>query len=110
MKLNIVLAIPALLGALLLTACGEKAEQATDAAAGAATEAVQDAATATTDAAATAVEAAPAAAEAGGYVPTAEELVPGVTMTQEEIDKQYAEARANTPVAVVPGEEAAPAK
>jgi colicin import membrane protein len=87
MQVKSIFVIPALLGALLLTACGEKAEQATDAAAGAATEAVQDAATATTDAAkdaATAVvEAVPAAAEPGGYVPTPEELIPGETRPVE---------------------------
>jgi hypothetical protein len=87
MQVKSVFVIPALLGALLLTACGEKAEQATDAAAGAATEAVQDAATATTDAAkdaaAAVVEAVPAAAEPGGYVPTPEELIPGETRAVE---------------------------
>lgn len=62
-----------------------------------------------------AVEAAPApvAAEApakssgGGYEPSESERVPGITMTQEELDKLYAEARANTPQPVIPGEEAA---
>ena len=103
MTLNTVLVLPALLGALLLTACGEKAEIATDAAAPA--EVVQEAAPAIPAAAEPA--AAPTATEAGGYTPSAEELIPGITMTQEEVDKQFAEARANTPVATVPGDEPA---
>ena len=103
MTLNTVLVLPALLGALLLTACGEKTEIATDAAAPA--EVVQEAAPAIPAAAEPA--AAPAATEAGGYTPSAEELIPGITMTQEEVDKQFAEARANTPVATVPGDEPA---
>jgi hypothetical protein len=80
-----------LLAALFLTACSEKAADATDAAAGAATEAVDAAAGAATeaagDAAATVDAAAAPAAEApaaeaatgGGYEPTAEERVPGET-------------------------------
>ena len=89
MKLNTLLVVPALLGALLLSACGEKTTEATDAATGAATEALDaaagaatDAATATTEAAATTTEAAPAAADTaggGGYEPTAEERIPGET-------------------------------
>ena len=102
MTLNTVLVLPALLGALLLTACGEKTEIATDAAAPA--EVVQKAEPATP---AAEPAAAPAATEAGGYTPSAEELIPGITMTQEEVDKQFAEARANTPVATVPGDEPA---
>ncbi len=85
MKLNTLLVVPALLGALLLSACGEKAADATDAATGAATEAVgaaTEAAEATTeaagDAAAAVAEAAPAAT-GGGYEPTAEERIPGET-------------------------------
>ena len=105
MKLKSVLILPALLGALLLSACGEKPETATDA--GAPAEAVKEAAPATP--AAEPVSAAPAATSAGGYTPSAEELIPGVTMTKEEVDKQFSEARANTPVATVPGEEPAAA-
>lgn len=41
---------------------------------------------------------------AGGYEPTADERVPGITMSQEEIDKQTAEALANTPMPDIPGE------
>lgn len=78
MKLNTLLVVPALLGALLLSACGEKATEATDAAA-------------TTEAAAPAVDVAPAVevapappaasdtAGGGGYEPTAEERIPGET-------------------------------
>lgn len=105
MTLNSALVIPALLGALLLSACGEKTEPAADSAAPA--EAAQEAAPASPAAAEPA--AAPAASGAGGYTPSAEELVPGVTMTQEEIDKQFAEGRANTPISTVPGEEPAAA-
>ena len=107
MTLNTALAIPALLGALLLTACGEKTDKATDAAAPA--EVVQEPAPATPAAAAAEPAAPVAATQAGGYTPSAEELVPGVTMSQEEIDKQFAEARAGTPVATVPGDEPAAA-
>ena len=84
MKLNTLLLVPALLSALLLSACGEKKTEGTDA-------------VVTTDAAAPAVEAAPAAeatpavevapappvasdtAGGGGYEPTAEERIPGET-------------------------------
>ena len=90
MKLNTFLVVPALLGALLLSACGEKTSEATDAAAGAATEALDAAGAATdatsteaaADAAAKTTEAAPAPAETaggGGYEPTAEERIPGET-------------------------------
>ena len=91
MKLNTFLVVPALLGALLLSACGEKPPEATDAAAGAATEALDAAAGAATDAASTAAagdaaatttEAVPAPADTaggGGYEPTAEERIPGET-------------------------------
>ena len=91
MKLNTFLVVPALLGALLLSACGEKTSEATDAAAGAATEALDAAAGAATDAtsteaaadaAAKTTEAAPAPADTaggGGYEPTAEERIPGET-------------------------------
>lgn len=43
----------------------------------------------------------------GGYEPTADERVPGITMSQEEIDKQTTEALANTPRPEVPGESTA---
>ncbi len=78
MKISAVLVVPALLGALLLTACGEKAEESTEAMP-AATEEMAPAPAAEMEAA----PAAPAAAEpsgAGGYEPTAEERVPGITM------------------------------
>ena len=75
MKLNAMLVVPALLGALLLTACGEKPAEEAAAPAESTMEATP----------APAAEAAPApapAAEAtsgGGYEPTAEERVPGIT-------------------------------
>ncbi len=94
MQLKSVLVVPALLGALLLSACGEKpAEEATEA---------MPAETAVP--AAEPVEAPPAAVESGGYVPSPEELVPGITRTKEEQDKINAEAMAGTPMPVIPGE------
>ncbi len=77
MNINAVLVIPALLGALLLTACGEKAAETTEAAP-AATEEMAPAAEAAAPAAAAPAEA--AATTGGGYEPTAEERVPGITM------------------------------
>ena len=92
-NLNVLLATPALLAALLLSACGEKPAE---------TPAPETA---------PAAEAAPAAAPApapeaavGGYTPSAEELVPGITRTKEEQDKINAEAMAGTPMPVIPGE------
>lgn len=41
---------------------------------------------------------------AGGYEPSADERVPGITMSQEELDKIYAEARRNMPLPVIPQE------
>jgi len=89
--------VSAILAALLLTACGEKAEAPVE-------PAVAPEATAPA-----AEPAAPAAVEPGGYVPTPEEQVKGITRTQEELDKLYAEARANTPLPTIPGEAPAPA-
>jgi hydrogenase maturation factor HypE len=86
------------LSALLLSACGEKsAEEAT---------VVAPAETATL--VAEPLESAPVAVESGGYVPTADELVLGITRTKEEQDKINAEAMSGTPMPVIPGE-AAPA-
>jgi hypothetical protein len=93
MQLKSVLLVPALLSALLLSACGEKpAEEVTEAA--------------PAETAAPAAEAAPAPAveSVGGYEPTAEERVPGVTRTKEEQDKINAEAMAGTPMPAIPGE------
>jgi hypothetical protein len=110
MKSNTILVVPALLGALLLSACGEKAKEATEATTDAATatmDSAKDAATATVDVAKDAV--APVAAEAttgGGYEPTAEERVPGITRTKEEQDKINAAALASVPMPVIPGETA----
>lgn len=75
MKFTSSVLVSALLASLLLTACGEKTEEAAPAAAP------------TTEAApaAAAPEAAPAAPVAGGYEPTAEERVPGITLTAEEL-------------------------
>lgn len=105
MKVSSKLLLPALLAGLLLSACGEKPVEAPVAA--------------PAEVAAPAAEAAPAApveeaVSAGGYSPSAEELIPGVTISQEELDKKNAEALADTPKPMIPGEapaaaEAAPA-
>jgi hypothetical protein len=100
LKLNQVFVIPVLLATLLLSACGEKPAE---------TPAPETAPV---------VEAAPVAepaAVAGGYTPTADELVLGITRTKEEQDKINAEAMVGTPMPIIPGEappaatEAAPA-
>lgn len=82
----------ALLAALFLTACGEKAA-----------ETPAPTPTPAADVAPAAPAPAPAAA-VGGYTPTAEELVPGITRTKEEQDKINAEAMAGTPMPAIPGE------
>ena len=94
--------VPALLASLLLSACAEKEA-----------EAPVEAAPTTAEP----VAAAPAATELGGYTPTADELVLGVTVPQEELDKKNAELLKDTPKPVIPGEapaapvaEAAPAE
>lgn len=76
MNINAVLVIPALLGALLLTACGEKVEETTEVAP--ATTEMAPAAEATVPAEAAAP--AEATTTGGGYEPTAEERVPGITL------------------------------
>lgn len=84
MKLNAILVVPALLGALLLTACGEKpAEEAA-----APAEVPMEAAPAPAAEAAPA----PAASTAGGYEPTAEERVPGITVDPAAAEAAPAEA------------------
>ena len=86
MKLNQIFVVPALLGALLLSACGEKE------------------ATPEPMPAAPVAAPAPVVNEAGGYEPSPEERVPGITRTQEELDKMAADVRASTPQPIVPGE------
>ncbi len=93
--------ISAILAALLLTACGEKAEAPAEPA-----PMPEVSAPAATEPAAAAPT---AAAGPGGYEPTPEERVEGITRTQEELDKMYAEARANTPLPAIPGEATAAA-
>ncbi len=94
MKLNAMLVVPALLGALLLTACGEKAEEAA-----APAEAPMEAAPAAEAAPA------PAAETAGGYEPTAEERVPGITMEMPAADAApAAEAPMEAPMEAAPAE------
>jgi predicted small lipoprotein YifL len=88
MKITSLLA--ALIMAMTLVACGEKAEEApVEAPAAEATPA----------------PAAPApSAGGGGYEPSADERVPGITMSQEELDKVYEAAKADMPAVEVPGE------
>lgn len=95
MKLNAFLVVPALLGALLLTACGEKAEEAA-----APAEATMEA----TPAPAAEAAPAPAAESAGGYEPTAEERVPGITVDAAAAEAAPAEA---APAEAAPAEAAA---
>ena len=97
MKLNAFLVVPALLGALLLTACGEKAEE---------TAAPAEAPAAAAAPAAEAAPAAPVVESAGGYEPTAEERVPGITIDPAA---PAAEAAPAAPAEVAPVE-AAPAE
>lgn len=83
MKLYAFLVVPALLGALLLTACGEKAEQA---------PAPAEASVEVAPAPAVEAAPAPAAEAAGGYEPTAEERVPGITVDAAAAEAAPAEA------------------
>ena len=104
MKLNQVFARPtfviaALLSVLLLSACGDKEAEAAKVAAEATAKAE---AAAKVEAAAAAP--APVVNQAGGYEPSAEERVPGITRTIEEQDKINAEALAGTPMPIIPGE------
>jgi len=70
------------LTSLLVVACGQKEE------------APAEAAPAAEAAAPAPAEAAPAATEAGGYEPTAEERVPGITLDPSQIETAPAEAAA----------------
>ena len=47
---------------------------------------------------------APVVNEAGGYEPSPEERVPGITRTQEELDKMAADVRTSTPQTIIPGD------
>ena len=64
----------------LVVACGQKEEAPAEAAPAAAAPAVD------------AAPAAPAATEAGGYEPTAEERVPGITLDPSQIETAPVEA------------------
>lgn len=96
MKVSSKLLVTALLAGLLLSACGEKPAEAP----------VAVPAEVAAPAAEAAVPAAPVeeASGAGGYVPTAEELIPSATIPQEELDKKNAEALKDTPKPMIPGE------
>lgn len=90
------LVISLLMGSLLLGACSEKpAEPATEV-----VPVAEPAAEVKPN-----VDAAPAPEPvAGGYEPTAEERVPGITRSKEEQDKINAEGLAGIPLPTVPGE------
>lgn len=78
-----------ILATTMLVACGEKTEApATDAAS---TKEIDQ------DALPAAPKPAVEAPAAGGYEPTAEERVPGITMTQDELDKLYNENKTSEP-------------
>ena len=96
MKLNANLVVPVLLGALLLTACGKKEEAAPEVAPAPAAESAP--------AAAPAAEAAPAASGAGGYEPTAEERVPGITLDSTAPAEEAAPASEPAPAEAAPAE------
>lgn len=86
--------------ALGLAACGKEEAPAPEAAAPVAEPAA-------------AAPAAPAEAKSsagGGYEPAADERVPGITVSKEELEKQLQEALANTPQPEVPAEEGAKAE
>lgn len=94
MQYKSALVLSALLGTLLLSACGEKPAEPAPEAAPVAEPAAE---------AAPATEPAPAPEPvAGGYEP--EERVPGITRTKEEQDKINAEGLAGTPMPTIPGE------
>ena len=94
MKFTSSLLVSALLATFLLTACGEKAEEA---------PAVEAPAAETAPAAEAAPAAEPAPA-AGGYEPTAEERVPGITLTPEELAAPVEPAPAEAAPAEAPAE------
>lgn len=77
-----------------LTACGEPASDNDDA------NPVAPAASSPATVAAPAV----AAPSVGGYEPNDSERVPGITMSQEELDQIDKAARANMPTPVIPAE------
>ena len=81
--------------ALFLTACGEKEQMAPEVG-------PEDSAVTAPPPATEAP--ASAAKSGGGYEPSDSERVPGITMTQEELDKIYAETRETTPMPQIPEE------
>jgi hypothetical protein len=98
MQYKSALVFSVLMGSLLLSACSEKPAEPLPEAAPVAEPAAE---------AAPSAEPAPAPEPvAGGYEPTAEERVPGITRTKEEQDKINAEGLAATPLPTVPGEAA----
>ena len=87
MKIPCKLLVSTLFAASILSACSEKVAEA--------------------PAPVVAPAAAPApepVVQAGGYVPSAEELIPGATIPQEELDIKNAEALKDTPKPIIPGE------
>jgi hypothetical protein len=84
--------------AIGLVACGKEEAPAPETTAPAAESAATDA---------------PAAAKSsggGGYEPAADERVPGITVSKEELEKQLEAAHANTPQPEIPAEEGAKAE
>jgi len=71
------------LTSFLVVACGQKEESSTEAAPASETAPAVEA-----------EQAAPAATEAGGYEPSAEERVPGITLDASQIETAPAEAAA----------------
>ena len=102
MKFNQFLVTPAmpsalLLAALLLSACGDKEAEAVK-------QAAEAAAKAETAAKVKAAAPPPVLQQTGGYEPTAEERVVGITRTKEEQDKINAESLAGMALPQVPSE------
>lgn len=86
-----------LLAVLLLSACGDKEAEA-------ARKAAEVAAKAEAVAKVKAAAPPPVVQQAGGYEPTAQERVVGITRTKEEQDKINAESLAGMALPQVPGE------
>jgi hypothetical protein len=95
MQFKSALVISVLMGSFLLSACSEKPSETPPEAAQAVEPTAEEK---------PAEPAPPPEPVAGGYEPTSEERVPGITRTKEEQDKINAEALAGIPLPTVPGE------
>jgi hypothetical protein len=89
--------------AIGLVACGKEEAPTPE------TTATENAATGA-ESAATDAPAAAKSSGGGGYEPAADERVPGITVSKEELEKQLEAARANTPQPEIPAEEGAKAE